>query len=1084
MRFKFTGLLALVVALFAPFAMMAQAMNVSGTVTSSEDGLPMPGVSIIVVGTTNGTSTDFDGNFSIDANTGDQLQFSFIGYADKSVAVSGSSMNVTLSPDAAALDEVVVTALGISREKKSLGYAMQTVGGDELNQAKSENIVNSISGKVAGVQVKTSTNMGGSSNIVIRGSSSLTGNNQALFVIDGIPVNNSTNNDSGQTTGRSGYDYGNPVSDLNPDDIESMSVLKGAAATALYGSRAANGVIVITTKRGKSSEKSTVTVGINSSVMVGIVDKSTFVNYQENYGAGYGPYYSGEPGREGLYYDEDSGEFTIPSTEDASYGSRFDPSLMVNSWETFFPGTPNYGKQVPYVNAEHGPIDFFENSLTLTNGFNVSGGTKASTFYLSYTNTDQKGILPNSTLKKNNLSFNGSYKISEKLKVSASANYINTKAVGRNSTGYSGNQMSSFRQWWQTNVDVDKQKDLYNLTGENITWNPQSEDDLSPIYWDNIYWQRYENYQNDERNRIIGYAQVDWEIYEGLSFMGRASVDSYSTIQEERKAVGSVSGEFGVGRPDAGSGYARKNINFMETNIDAMLKYNKYFTEDLNFTAMLGTNIRRTNNDFLYVSTNGGLAVPGVYALANSIDPMLPPEERLTAIGVNGIYASASVGWKNMLFLDATVRRDVSSTLPEDNNAYVYPSISGSFLFHELIGSDKINLAKFRLNYAQVGNDAPWGSIQDTYSINAPFNGNPIVGVGSAKRNQNLKPELSSSIETGIEMSMFNNRLGFDIAYYKTNTVDQIVPLSVSFATGYGSKYVNIGEVENSGIELMLRGTAVKTNDFSWDIVLNYSRNRNKVISLGDEIDNLQLAALQGGITINAREGEAYGAIQGTDYVYDDAGNKIIGSDGYYKRSSTSDNVIGNVQPDFNAGITNSFRYKNFTASFLVDMQWGGQIFSLDQWYGKATGLYSTTDFTNDLGNPVRNHISDGGGIVLPGVREDGNGSYVANDIRVRADNFRVFGYSRNPNAGFMYDASYVKLREMSIGYSLPASMLSKVALKGATFSIVGSNLFIFYKDLPDADPEASQGAGNVQGWQSGVLPTTRNIGFNLNLQF
>ncbi|MCK5789061.1 MAG: TonB-dependent receptor, partial [Chlamydiia bacterium] len=351
-----------------------------------------------------------------------------------------------------------------------------------------------------------------------------------------------------------------------------------------------------------------------------------------------------------------------------------------------------------------------------------------------------------------------------------------------------------------------------------------------------------------------------------------------------------------------------------------------------------------------------------------------------------------------------------------------------------------------------VGNDAPWGSIQDTYSINAPFNGNPIVGVGAAKRNQNLKPELSSSIETGVEMSMFNNRLGFDVAYYKTNTVDQIVPLSVSFATGYGSKYVNIGEVENSGIELMLRGTAVQTNDFSWDIVLNYSRNRNKVISLGDEIDNLQLAALQGGITINAREGEAYGAIQGTDYVYDDAGNKIIGSDGYYKRSSTSDNVIGNVQPDFNAGITNSFRYKNFTASFLVDMQWGGQIFSLDQWYGKATGLYSTTDFTNDLGNPVRNHISDGGGIVLPGVREDGNGSYVANDIRVRADNFRVFGYSRNPNAGFMYDASYVKLREMSIGYSLPASMLSKVALKGATFSIVGSNLWIIYKDLPDAD--------------------------------
>ncbi|MCK5906704.1 MAG: TonB-dependent receptor, partial [Flavobacteriales bacterium] len=369
-------------------------------------------------------------------------------------------------------------------------------------------------------------------------------------------------------------------------------------------------------------------------------------------------------------------------------------------------------------------------------------------------------------------------------------------------------------------------------------------------------------------------------------------------------------------------------------------------------------------------------------------------------------------------------------------------------------------LGKVRLNYAQVGNDAPWGSIQDTYSINSPFNGNPIVGVGSAKRNPNLKPELSSSIEAGLEMNFFNNRLGFDLAYYKTNTVDQIVPLSVSYATGFRSKYVNIGEVQNSGIELMLFGTAIQTDDFSWDIVLNYSRNRNEVISLGDDIDNLQLAALQGGITINAREGEAYGAIQGTDYVYDtkdgkfaEGANKIVGADGYYKRSGSSDNVIGNVQPDFNAGITNSFRYKNFTASFLVDMQWGGQIFSLDQWYGRATGLYSSTDFENDLGNPVRNHLSDGGGLVLDGVMDNGSGGFVENTTRVRADNFRVFGYSRNPNKGFIYDASYVKLREMSIGYTLPSSMLDKVALKGATFSIVGSNLFIFYKDLPDADP-------------------------------
>ncbi|MCK5824095.1 MAG: SusC/RagA family TonB-linked outer membrane protein [Ichthyobacteriaceae bacterium] len=1095
MRFNFTGLMALLITLFAPFAMMAQELQVSGTVTSSEDGLPMPGVSIVKVGTTEGTSADFDGNFSITANKGDKLEFSFIGYSNKQVTVESETLQVVLSPDAQALDEVVVTALGISRDKKSLGYAMQEVGGDELNKAKSDNIVNSISGKVSGVQVKTNTNMGGSSNIVIRGSSSLMGNNQALFVIDGIPVNNSTNNEKGQTTGRSGYDYGNPVSDINPDDIESMSVLKGAAATALYGSRAANGVIVITTKKGKNSDKSVVSVGINSGIMVGVVDRSTFPKYQTQYGSGYGPYYSGGD-HPGLSYNDETKEYTIPLTEDASFGEKFDENLMVRHWDSFYPDSPTYGQTAPYVNTPNGPISFLNNSLSLTNGFNIGGGTKTSTFYLSYTNTNQSGIIPNSTINKNNVTLNGSYKLSEKVKVSASANYTNTKGKGRNTTGYSGNMMSAFRQWWQVNVDMNKQEEMYDLMGTNATWNPKSSTNLSPIYWNNFYFQVYENFQNDERNRIMGYAQLDWDITEDFSFMSRASIDTYNTLQEERLSVGSTSMEFGVGRPDATSGYAKKSIFFAEVNMDAMFKYNKYFTEDLSFTALAGTNIRRTRNDLLSVSTNGGLAVPGVYSLANSVDPMMPPEETKSEIGVNGLFASASLGYNNMIFIDGTIRRDVSSTLPEDNNAFVYPSVSASFLFTDLVSQDWLSLGKLRVNYAQVGNDAPWGSIQDTYSIEAPFNGNPMVGINDTKLNSELRPEISSSIETGVEMNFFNNRLGFDFAYYKTNTVDQIVPLAVSFVTGYRSKYVNAGEVENSGIELMIQGTPIKTNDFAWNVMVNYSRNRNKVISLGEGVENLQIASLQGGVSINATVGMPYGVIQGTDFVYDnndennpdgfraDDANKVVGANGYYKVSSTSDKIVGNINPDFMMGINNSFTYKNWSASFLFDSQIGGQLYSLDQNYGLATGLYAETAFDNDLDNPVRNATNNGGGFINPGVSLDRSGNYVTNTKRVAGNNFRAFGYARKPVAAFIYDATYVKLREASISYSLNKSAAEKIGMKGATLSLVGSNLWILYKELPHADPEASQGAGNIQGWQSGVMPTTRNFGFNVNLQF
>ena len=1067
--------------------LQAQNREITGNITSSDDGLGIPGVQVLVEGTTSGTISDLDGNYSLKVpETAKVLIYRFVGMATQEIEIgTQTEINVVMEPDVMNIEGVVVTALGISREKKSLGYATQEVTGAEVNKVKSDNFIKSMSGKVSGVQIKNNTNIGGSTNVIIRGNTSLTGNNQALFVVDGVPIDNSVTNNSGQTTGRSGYDYGNAASDINPNDIESINVLKGAAATALYGSRAANGVIQITTKKGVKGSKGGKALGvtISSNVTTGFIDKSTFPKYQDQYGAGYGPYYSGgdHPGLEEFDVDGDGvDDLVVPFTEDASMGEKFDPNLMVYQYNAFEPTSPHFGQKTPWKYADNGPITFFRNSLSLTNSVDVAGGSENSTFRLGYTNTHQEGIYPNSTLDRHNFTFNGSYNVLDNLTVTASANYIKTNGNGRNNTGYNENIMSSYRQWWQLNVDVQEQKDLYDQTLRNATWNRLSTDDPHPIYWDNYYWQSYENYQSDERNRIIGYVQADWKVTDYLSIMGRSSVDTYGLLQEERKAIGSVAGEFGVGRPDVTSGYTRYNRNFIETNMDLMANFNKDLSDDFNLKALLGMNIRHTRFDDVFASTNGGLIVPRLYSLGNSINPMLAPEENLEEKQVNGVFGSVSLGFQRMLFLDATLRRDQSSTLPIDNNSYFYPSVSLSYVFSEMLNVDAISFGKVRVNYAEVGSDAPFASIHDTYTQFTSFSGNALFSLPNTKNNLDLKPERTKNFELGLAMSFFQKRLGFDLSWYKTNTVDQIMPVAVSFATGYSTKFFNAGEMENKGVELQINGTPVKKDNFSWDVMLNWSQNKNTVLSLAEGVDNLQLASLQGGVSINARVGEPYGTIQGTDYVWLN-GQKVVGEDGYYKKSPTSDIVLGDINPDWMGGLNNRFNYKNWSFSFLIDWQQGGSVFSLDQYYGMGTGLYAETVYTNDLGNPVRNTLENGGGLILEGVKEDGS----TNDIRVAGNDYRVFGWSRNPNARFVYDATYIKLREAVLTYNLPASMMEKSKIfTGVSFSLVGSNLWIISKDLPHADPEASQGAGNIQGWQSGVMPTTRNIGFSVNLRF
>ncbi|MEN2400406.1 SusC/RagA family TonB-linked outer membrane protein [Flavobacterium sp. MC2016-06] len=1056
----------------------AQDRKITGIV-SDNAGIPLPGVSVLVKGTTSGTQTDFDGKYTIMAATNQVLIFSYIGMKTQEVAASSPSLNVKLKDQSVELEGVVVTtALGVKREKKSLGYSSQQISGKDLvdGGAGNQNVANLLSGKAAGVEVSRNTNFGGSTNVVIRGNKSLTGNNQALWVVDGVPIDNSNTNSDTQAQGKGGYDYGNNVADINQEDIESINILKGAAATALYGSRAANGVVMVTTKKGKKGDEKDKKVGFtfSSGLTVGTVDKSTFPTYQNKYGAGYGFGSS--------FLDEEKIP-TVDTSNDASYGDRFD-GKPVYQWDSATPYSTNYGKATPWSAAKHGPATFFKNAQTFTNSLSLEKATERSSLSMSYVNLLQDGILPNSELKKNQLSARFSQKITDKLTANAYAAVTLQNTVGRNSTGYSDNIIGSFRQWWQTNVDIKEQQNVYNASGgQNITWNwaDPTASKLQPAYWDNPYFTRYQNYSSDNRTRLFSYASLNYEITPWVSALGRVSLDTYKELQEERRAVGSIASGFGLSPVDETSGYQRYDINFQEINYDFMLNFNKKFGDNLSLTGVLGSNIRRNGKDSVLSSTIGGLVTPGIYALSNSRYELPFPIENTVNWGVNGIYAQGSLGYMDTYFIDASIRRDVSSTLPKGNNAYTYPAISGSFLFSNLIKTNWLNLGKFRMNYAEVGNDAEVLSLVNTYTRSSNFNGEPMYTLPNKNKNANLKPERTKSFEVGLEASTFNRRLGFDISYYKTNTVDQIVSTAVSSASGFTNAWVNGGNIENHGFELQLTGTPIKTKDFSWDIIVNWSNNRSKVVSLPEGVGNLQIASFQGGVTVNATLGEAYGSIKGTDYIYTNGQRTVDQVTGKYMMTTSSDNTIGNVTPDWIGGVRNKLKYKNVSMSFLIDTQKGGDIFSLDMYYGLATGLYKETAVGSIRENGIVNAgvAPDGSVNTVPTVNKNnlpstGPGAFSNN-----------YGYLAAPNKAFIYDASYIKLREVSISYDFPKRLFENTFVNAATLSILGSNLWIISKNLPYADPESGLSSGNKsRGFSTGSLPTTRDIGFNLTFKF
>ncbi|PBI84213.1 TonB-dependent Receptor Plug Domain protein [Flavobacterium sp. ACN2] len=1076
MKLKFNGFLVLLLVLVAQLT-FAQERAVSGTV-SDNTGMPLPGVSVLVKGSKTGTQTDFDGKYSIKASSSQVLVFSYIGMKTQEVAASSSVVNVKLSGDAQELEAVVVTtALGIKREKKSLGYSSQKLDEKTVNSTPTNNFLNNLSGKVAGLEVKTNSNFGGSTNIVLRGSKSLTGNNQALMVVDGVAISNDNLNSASAKSGRQGFDFGNSASDIDPNNIESITVLKGAAATALYGSQAANGAIMITTKKGKKN--SALGVSFSSTTSMGSYDKDTFIKYQKGYGA------NGYSGPNDSFYTADANGDGIPDqvvdmTADSSFGNAFDPSLNVFQWTAFAPGNANYGKATPWVAAANDPGKFFQKSFSTVNNIGLSGGDEKGSYNFSYTNNNESGILPNSRLNRNILNGSFTRNLSDKIKTSAFFTFSDQSTVGRNSTGYGDNILTGFRQWWQTNVDIRDLKQAYDVNGQNVTWNMNDplNGNFSPAYWNNPYFDRYKNYSSDDRTRVLAGANISYDITKNFNVLGRVTVDTSNDRQELRKEKGSHAEEFGLQALDETSGYELYTRSFLQTTYDFIATYDLKISEKISAKLLGGSTFIKSHTDSFDGSTTGGLVAPGLFTLANSMSFVAPLEQEINYNKL-GLYTQGSIDYNRIIFVEGSYRRDQSTALPQNNNKYDYWSLGTSFIVSELIKQDWLNNLKLRANYAVVGNDPVAGRLGWKIN-NGLIGGNLMFANNSTFVNfKDLRSEKLKSWEFGVESAMFKNRLSFDVSVYQSNTTDQIFNVPQSTSTGFASSQVNAGELQNNGIEVSLFGSPVKTKDFEWQVGVNWSRNRNKVVSLNAGRDNLQLASWQNGVSLNATVGQPYGTMRGTDYVYDANGNKTVDEDGYYLLAT--DKVIGNIQADWIGGLSNRFNYKDFSLNFLIDMKKGGSVYSLDQAYGQYTGLYPETAGLNDLGNPLRNSIANGGGIILDGVYEDGT----PNQSRIPANMVGAgFGVEVEPNKKFIYDASYVKLREVGFTYNVPSKFLDKTMAKSISFSLLGNNLWIIHKNLPYADPEAGQSSGNIQGFQSGVMPTTKVYSFNIKATF
>ena len=1059
----------------------AQVTTVRGIVTTEEDGEPVIGASVIVKGTALGTVTDVNGRFELSGlpPSATRLLISYISLMAKEVAIA-PQVSVTLKSDTHLLDEVVVTALGISREKKALGYTAQEVKQNALVQGKDNNLLNSLSGKIAGVRITNTQGDVGSSRIVIRGETSIAGENQPLFIVDGIPVDNSQLN-----ARSSGRDFKNAIADLNPEDIKTLTVLKGPNAAALYGARAAHGAIVITTKGGDKRQKG-IGITLHSSTQVSFV--ATLPEFQNLFGQGAGGRFS---------YVDGKGA-GVNDGVDESWGPRLDIGLLIPQFDSPLDADGNR-VATPWVSHPNNVRDYFRMGISTNSGISVARGDDKYQFRVGYNYEKQVSIVPDAGTNKTNISLNTDYHLAKWIVVGATANYIvytapslPGSATPSGSNVRSNSPMLQFL-WFGRQVDTNSLKADYTRN-----WNSS--------YYDNPFWSASYNTQSQERHRLIGDLHAEFRLTDGLNVRFRTSTDWYNDRRKSKVKWGSA----GAGSP-YGS-YAEDAYTVKENNTEVLATYIKQLNKNWGIDALLGFNVRNKQYENNYQAAPR-LAVADLYTLTNSRDPLTSSND-FYRLRQYGLYGSIQLDYRRWAFLNITGRNDWSSTLPVDNNSYFYPSVTASVLLSEAFGwrSKAVNYLKIRGGWSQVGADANPYQLATVFTSETAFNGNPLQSSSTIGMNPNLKPEKTSSIEAGFEAAFWDNRLYLDFTYYKTDSRNQILKLATTAASGYTSQVRNAGHIRNRGYEIQLGAVPIQTSKgFRWNLDLNYGANSSKVVKLDDEglITSYQLYS--SGIQILASVGEAYGTLFGTSYVRDANGNVVVDANGLPKISTTN-KTLGKFTPDWTGGISNTFSYRSLSLSFLIDASVGGSIFSNTNKTGKYTGVLANTlsgrdaehgglwYYTDAMGNNVRlsespsySVSSDGlyyaqvngqstrvyqDGIMVEGVTESGS----KNEEVVSAEKYyhRIYSITE----ANVYDASYVKLREVALSYRLPRLWTQKLHLQEASVTLTGRNLWTIYKSVPNIDPESALTTGNAQGVEAYSLPTTRSFGVNLSVKF
>ncbi|HEY0654329.1 MAG TPA: SusC/RagA family TonB-linked outer membrane protein [Chryseosolibacter sp.] len=1035
---------------------LAQDLEVTGTVTNSTNGSALPGVNVILRGTTNGTTTDAEGKFRLMTPADGTLVFSFIGMTTQEVALGGrTDFTVSLDEDSKQLSEVVVTALGIEKSRQSLGYALQDVKGEQLAEARSPNVVNGLSGKIAGVRISPNSGPGSGSSVQIRGQSSLGGNNQPLYVIDGVPMEQSQNQ---------GKQFGGGITEVSPDNIAEISVLKGPSATALYGSRGQNGVVLITTKNGSGTKG--VTVEVNSNVS--FERPAVKPDFQNTYagGNGYRTWYTNgrsagitDPLETQQYRDAYGISAPLTGTDgtDESWGAPMDGRLVRHWWT----GT----EVAPLTPMPDNWDDYWETGTTITNNIAVAGSGDRGSFRVSLGDLRQDGIMYNNDYWRKNLKLNTIYDFTDKLSATISAEYVKS---GSDNRSYQDGQQFI---WSHRQTDWEKLKHYNDYRSVHI----QRAGDGDAPNWQHTFFvnpfmvQDILPYSN-EKDRMLGNVALNYQVAPSLNVMLRSGTDLWTdtrinVINYERVRNGTqVYGQ-----------YSEEVLRGQETNTDMMVTFSKNLTPSFTLNTMVGGLLRTTYYKRNFAQVNQ-LVVDRVYNLANSIPASNTAASTIEEKESQSIFGSAQLGFKDAVYLDLTARNDWSSTLPKTNWSYFYPSVGLSAIVTELmdLSSSRLSFAKLRASWAQVGNDTDPYRLKQTYLSGSSWNGSvPEFYENIEIANSTLKPEMTTGIELGFEAKLFSNRIGIDFTYYDQSTKDQILAVEISKASGYNTRLLNAGEITNKGIEVVLNATPIRlSNGLTWDVTLNFAKNENKVVALADGLTTYQLAA-RNSLASLASVGEPYGALFGIGFERAPDG-KILYKDGL-PVVATKAKILGNIQPDWTGGMLNTIGFKGITLSALIDVRMGGDVYNEGIGIARWTGQYAETAIGREEG-------IIGDGTMNIGTAEDP--VYVPNDIIVPAQSLYAFNNARTRHEASIFDASYVKLREVSLGYTLPPSLLKGIFIKSAKISAVGRNLAILFKNIPHIDPEFDRLGGNSFGFGYGELPTTRSMGFNVNMTF